>query len=143
MGFVGKIAKATENSEIKYKSLKYSDLYLIFHRFSVFFIELVGVHEILPHYFIICAGDGNYLLYLKKYSIRIVMPYISIECGTLTAVQKQNLIEQLTEAAVETTGIPKQFFMVSIKELPDDSIGIGGRSIDRIKKEYGNDEAAG
>ena len=80
---------------------------------------------------------------LKKHSIRIFMPYISIECGTLTAVQKQNLIEQLTEAAVETTGIPKQFFMVSIKELPDDSIGIGGRSIDRIKKEYGNDEAAG
>lgn len=98
---------------------------------------------VLPHYFVICAGDGNYLLYLKKHSIRIVMPYISIECGTLTAVQKQKLIEQLTEAAAGATGIPKQFFMVSIKELPGDSIGIGGRSIDRIKKEYENDEAAG
>ena len=49
MGFVGKIAKTTENPAIKYKSLKHSGLYLIFHRFSILFIDLVGVHEVLPH----------------------------------------------------------------------------------------------
>ena len=33
--------------KIKYKSLKYNDLYLIFHRFSILFIDLAGVHEVL------------------------------------------------------------------------------------------------
>ena len=60
MGFVRKIVKTTENPAIKYKLIYFNDLYLIFRRFSIFFIDLIGVHEILPHYFIICAGDGNY-----------------------------------------------------------------------------------
>ncbi|MDE5692222.1 MAG: 4-oxalocrotonate tautomerase family protein [Alistipes sp.] len=64
------------------------------------------------------------------------MPYISIECGTLTASQKQALIERVTLAAAEATSIPQQFFMVAVKELPDTSFGIGGRTIDRIKAEY-------
>lgn len=66
------------------------------------------------------------------------MPYISIECGPLTAAQKQALIERVTLAAAEATAIPQQFFMVSVKELPDTSFGIGGRTIDRIKAEFGN-----
>lgn len=49
MGFVGKIAKTTENPAIKYKSLKHSGLYLIFHRFSILFIDLITIHEVLPH----------------------------------------------------------------------------------------------
>jgi len=64
------------------------------------------------------------------------MPYISIECGPLTAPQKQALIEQVTLAAAKATAIPQQFFMVTVKELPDTSFGIGGRTIDRIKAEY-------
>ena len=48
MGFVGKIAKTTENPAIKYKSLKHSGLYLIFHRFSILFIDLITIHEVLP-----------------------------------------------------------------------------------------------
>ncbi len=48
MGFVGKIAKTTENSEIKYKPLYFNDLYLIFRRFFILFIDLIGVHEVLP-----------------------------------------------------------------------------------------------
>ena len=50
MGFVGKIAKTTENPAIKYKSLKHSGLYLIFHRFSILFIDLITIHEVLPDY---------------------------------------------------------------------------------------------
>lgn len=49
MGFVGKIAKTTENPAIKYKSLKHSGLYLIFHRFSILFIDLITIHEVLPY----------------------------------------------------------------------------------------------
>lgn len=64
------------------------------------------------------------------------MPYITIESGALTSEQKKLLIEWLTATASEITHIPSQFFMVSIKELPDENIGIGGESIDRIKRKY-------
>lgn len=50
MGFVWKIAKTTENPAIKYKSLKHSGLYLVFHRFSILFIDLITIHEVLPHH---------------------------------------------------------------------------------------------
>lgn len=64
------------------------------------------------------------------------MPYISIESGRLTAEQKKELIERLTSTASEITHIPEQFFMVTIKELPDENFGIGGKSIDGIKRNY-------
>ena len=50
MGLVEKITKTTEISAIKYKSLYFSDLYLIFHRFSILFVDLITVHEVLPNY---------------------------------------------------------------------------------------------
>ncbi|MDE6375165.1 MAG: tautomerase family protein [Alistipes sp.] len=65
------------------------------------------------------------------------MPYISIESGPLSETRKQQLIERITDVAAETTGIPRQFFMVVVKELPDSCFGIGGRTLDRIKAEYG------
>ena len=64
------------------------------------------------------------------------MPYISIESGALTSEQKKELIERLTTTASEITNIPAQFFMVTIKELPDENFGIGGKSIDEIKRNY-------
>lgn len=64
------------------------------------------------------------------------MPYISIESGKLTAEQKKLLIERLTETASGITNIPAQFFTVTIKEIPDENFGIGGKSIDEIKRNY-------
>ncbi len=64
------------------------------------------------------------------------MPYISIESGRLTAEQKKQLIEQLTATASEIMHIPAQFFTLTIKELPDENFGIGGKSIDEIKQNY-------
>lgn len=64
------------------------------------------------------------------------MPYITVESGLMTVEQKEELIKRLTEVSAEITNIPKEFFMVTIKELPDSNIGIGGKSIDKIKKEY-------
>ena len=61
---------------------------------------------------------------------------ISIESGKLTAEQKKELIERLTATASEITHIPEQFFMVTIKEVPDENFGIGGKSIDEIKRNY-------
>ena len=73
------------------------------------------------------------------------MPYISIESGNLTAEQKKQLIERLTATASEIlckakrfaySHIPEPFFTVTIKELPDENFGIGGKSIDEIKRNY-------
>ena len=64
------------------------------------------------------------------------MPYISIESGKLTAEQKKQFIERLTSTASEITNIPEQFITISIKEIPDENFGIGGKSIDEIKRNY-------
>lgn len=64
------------------------------------------------------------------------MPYISIECGTLSDEQKEQLIKQITEASSEIMNVPAEFFSVTIKELPDKNFGIGGKTIDKVKAEY-------
>ena len=56
--------------------------------------------------------------------------------GQLIAEQKKQLIERLTKTAAEITHIPELFFTVTIKELPDENFGIGGQSIDEIKRNY-------
>lgn len=65
------------------------------------------------------------------------MPYISVEGGYLAGEQKEELIKRLTEVSSEIMNIPQEFFTVTLKELPDNNIGIGGRTIDKIKSEYG------
>jgi 4-oxalocrotonate tautomerase len=64
------------------------------------------------------------------------VPYITIEGGRLTAEQKQQLIERMTNVESEIMKIPSEFFMTTIKELPDENIGIGGKTINKIKEEY-------
>lgn len=64
------------------------------------------------------------------------MPLITIESGNLTKAQKNELIERITQISSEITHIPSEFFYVSIQELPDENIGIGGKTIDKVKLEY-------
>jgi 4-oxalocrotonate tautomerase len=64
------------------------------------------------------------------------MPYISIESGKLTEEQKKDLIVNITQTASGIMHIPQSFFSVTIKELPDENFGIGGRNIAEIKAEY-------
>lgn len=64
------------------------------------------------------------------------MPYITIEGGELSPSQKENLIKQITEVSSKIMKIPSDFFMVTIKELPDNNIGIAGKTIDKVKAEY-------
>ncbi|MCL1963693.1 MAG: tautomerase family protein [Firmicutes bacterium] len=64
------------------------------------------------------------------------MPFITIESGLMPKEQKNELIERITQIASEITQIPREFFFVSIKELPDENIGIGGISIDKIKANH-------
>lgn len=67
------------------------------------------------------------------------MPYIIIEGGQMTTEQKQQLIERMTNVASEIMKIPSEFFITTIKELSDENIGIGGKTIDKIKEEYKKD----
>lgn len=64
------------------------------------------------------------------------MPYITIESGILSDTQKEELMKQLTEVSSEIMKIPQEFFMITIKEVPDKNFGIGGKTIDKVKAEY-------
>ena len=64
------------------------------------------------------------------------MPYITIESGTLSDEQKEKLIKRLTEGASEIMKVPQEFFVTTIKEVPDKNFGIGGKTIDKVKAEY-------
>ena len=65
------------------------------------------------------------------------MPMITFEAGQLSATVKEKLIKQLTDISVEITGIPKHLFFISIKELPDENIAVGGKTVVELKKELG------
>lgn len=43
------------------------------------------------------------------------MPYISIECGTLSTEQKELLIEKLTKEAALIMKVPERFFQITVK----------------------------
>lgn len=64
------------------------------------------------------------------------MPYITVESGMLSDEQKELLIKRLTEVSAEIMKVPREFFAVTIKELPDKNFGIGGKTIDIVKAEY-------
>lgn len=64
------------------------------------------------------------------------MPYVSIECGSLSETQREELIREMTETCSQVMKVPAEFFSVTIKELPDKNFGIGGKTIDVVKKEY-------
>ena len=63
------------------------------------------------------------------------MPVISITMGEATREQKKQLISELTQNAVEITGLPAQSFTVTINELPFDSLGVGGKTIEELHRE--------
>jgi 4-oxalocrotonate tautomerase len=64
------------------------------------------------------------------------MPYITIESGTLSDEQKEKLIKRLTEVSSEIMEVPQEFFVTTIKEVPDKNFGIGGKTIDKVRAEY-------
>lgn len=64
------------------------------------------------------------------------MPYITVESGNLSNEQKEELIRKLTSVSSEIMKVPEEFFSITIKELPEKNFGIGGKTIDVVKKEY-------
>ena len=65
------------------------------------------------------------------------MPLITFESGTISEEKKSELIRRLTEVASEVTRIPRGSFFVSIRELPDENIAIGGKTVKEMKMEAG------
>lgn len=68
------------------------------------------------------------------------MSYITIERAPLTCEQKSELIRRVTEVALEVMQVLMEFFLCTVKELPDEDIGIGVRIIDLIKQDYLHDK---
>jgi 4-oxalocrotonate tautomerase len=63
------------------------------------------------------------------------MPVITIDLGTIeNKEQKALLVQALTEAASSVTQIPADKFIVLIKELERENIGVGGKLLSDILK---------
>lgn len=65
------------------------------------------------------------------------MPLITFESGKLSDEVKQELMTKLTNISSEITGIPAGLFFISIREMPDENVAIGGKSVREMKKELG------
>ena len=66
------------------------------------------------------------------------MPSITFESGQLTPEIKLELMQKLTDVSSIITGIGIDFFQVSIRELPDENIAVGGKTLKQIKFELGD-----
>ncbi|EOS43019.1 4-oxalocrotonate tautomerase family enzyme [Lachnospiraceae bacterium MD335] len=69
-------------------------------------------------------------------TLKVEMPYITVESGALSDEQKELLIKRLTEVSSEIMKVPQEFFVTTIKEVSDKNFGIGGKTIDIVKEEY-------
>ncbi|MDC7222560.1 MAG: tautomerase family protein [Spirochaetales bacterium] len=62
------------------------------------------------------------------------MPVLTMKAGKIEPSKKKELIEKLTQTAVEVTSIPESSFMVFIEEYDLESIGFGGQTLsDKMK----------
>ena len=64
------------------------------------------------------------------------MPYITVESGTLSDEQKEELIKRLTALSSQIMKAPPEFFETTIKDVSAKNSGIGGKTSDKVKKEY-------
>ena len=64
------------------------------------------------------------------------MPVLRIDIGkqSINAEQKKQLIEKLTAVAAEVTHIPVNAFSVIINEHEDANYGVGGVTLDKVRK---------
>lgn len=54
------------------------------------------------------------------------MPVITMELGKVSIEQKRELVTKVTELTAGVTGVPKEAFIVLIKENDAESTGFGG-----------------
>jgi len=61
------------------------------------------------------------------------MPILTFEGGNLPPEKKKELIVRMTETAAAATGIPEDKFVVLLRELNDQNIGIAGQTLAELK----------
>ena len=61
------------------------------------------------------------------------MPVITIAMHPVPSDTKKALISTLTRSAAEVVKVPESAFIVLVNELPEEAIGIGGRTLKEIK----------
>lgn len=54
------------------------------------------------------------------------MPVITMELGKVSIEQKRELVTKVTELTAGVTGVPKEAFIILIKENDAESTGFGG-----------------
>ena len=64
------------------------------------------------------------------------MPNITIDGPKIEDIElKRNLVKEITDAVEKAYKLPRQAFVVTIKENPPENVGVGGELIiDRFKK---------
>ena len=60
------------------------------------------------------------------------MPVIIFEGGKMEKDRKKQLIQGLTRAAADTTGIHEQAFTICIHENDPESVGVGGEMLTEV-----------
>jgi len=66
------------------------------------------------------------------------MPFIKLEAGKIDKDKKEKLISEFTRVASETLDIPKEAFIVLIKENDTDNWGLGGKVLTKVMAERAN-----
>ncbi|MCB2218282.1 4-oxalocrotonate tautomerase DmpI [Desulfofustis glycolicus] len=63
------------------------------------------------------------------------MPIISVALGEgqTSTKQREELIRRLTSVAIDITKLPAQAFTVLINELPNDNIGVAGKTLAELR----------
>ncbi len=64
------------------------------------------------------------------------MPNITIDGPKIEDIElKRNLVKEITDVVEKAYKLPRQAFVVTIKENPPENVGVGGELIiDRFKK---------
>lgn len=67
------------------------------------------------------------------------MPVISVVLarGQADTARKAEMIREFTQSAVRITGLPTQAFTILFQEIPEENIGLGGKTLPEIKAAQG------
>ena len=71
------------------------------------------------------------------------MPFIAFESGQLTPAIRQRLIAELTRVSAEILGIPESYFLVALREWPNENVALGGKNVDALRAELAARQGGG
>ena len=63
------------------------------------------------------------------------MPTITIALDQTSEEKKKQLIENLTREAAEITEYPAEYFFVYVQEYPTENIGVGGKTLKKLRSQ--------